>query len=156
MGISPLKIQFVLAVVAKRIMSKSLWERKLDVYKTWGWSDKEVLAAFSKCPWCMIASVDKITAAMDFFVNKMGWDSSIISVRPVLITMSLEKRLIPRAAVIQFLLSKGLINKKINSLTYMFECPENTFLQKSVNSYDEAPQLLKLYQEKLNLSEKAK
>ncbi|XP_031265648.1 uncharacterized protein LOC116124079 [Pistacia vera] len=139
MGISPLKIQFVLAIVAKRIMSKSHWERKHDVYKKWGWSDKEFLATFSMYPWCMIASVDKITATVDYFVNKMGWDSFIISKHPLLITMRLEKRLIPRAAVIHFLSLKGLINKKINSLTYMFECPENTFLQKSVNSYDEAP-----------------
>ena len=89
---------------------------------------------------------------MDFFVNKMGRESSLIANRPFLIGLSLEKRIIPRYSVVQVLLSKGLIDKDI-SLVVLFESTEKMFLEKFVNGYkEEAPQLLNLYQEKVNLS----
>lgn len=155
MGIDPLRLKFVLAIQAKCITSESQWQSKLDVYKRWGWSEKEWLAAFAKYPWCMIASVDKIMVTMEFFVKEMGWDSSVIAKHPILVQMSMEKRIIPRVAVIQFLLSKGLIKESANIVTW-FKYPEKAFLQRLMNCYDEASQLLELYQGKLNLVNKTK
>ncbi|KAJ4722219.1 Transcription termination factor like [Melia azedarach] len=42
MGINPLRTQFVIAMGAKNVMSESRWEKKVDVYKRWGWSEEEV------------------------------------------------------------------------------------------------------------------
>lgn len=155
MGINPLTSLFVLAIKAKVGMSKSLWERKLDVYKRWGWSEEECFTAFAKNPWCMISSIDKIMAAMDFFVNQMSWESSFIAKRSKLILLSMEKRVIPRVAVIQFLLSKGLIKGDTTYISTLLLYPEKTFM-KRLMKYDEAPQLLKLLKEKLDLSKKTK
>ncbi|RVX22211.1 hypothetical protein CK203_001519 [Vitis vinifera] len=84
----------------------------------------------------------------------MGRESSLIARRPVLISHSLEKRIIPRYSVVQVLLSKGLIDKDF-SLPTVFQSTEKMFLHKFVNVYkEEAPQLMKLYQEKINLAEK--
>ncbi|KAH7519077.1 hypothetical protein JRO89_XSUnG0140900 [Xanthoceras sorbifolium] len=66
---------------------------------------------------------------------------------------NLQKRVIPRAAVFQFLLTKGLIKSKHSRLVSLFMCSEKVFLERFVNSYDEAPQLLSLYMDKLDLSE---
>ena len=99
---------------------------------------------------------DKIMAIMDFLVNKMDMESSAIANRPDVIVHSMEKRLIPRAAVFHFLLSKGLINRKDTNLISLFKVSEKTFLQRFVNSYEEAPQLLKLYREKLGISKMTK
>ncbi|KAJ9700077.1 hypothetical protein PVL29_005759 [Vitis rotundifolia] len=154
MGFNPSQMKFVIAIHAIRAMGKSTWERKIDVYKRWGWSEEEIRLAFIKLPRCMTHSEDKIMATMDFFVNKMGRESSLIARRPLLISLSLEKRIIPRYSVIQVLLSKGLI-KNDTSLVVLFESTEKMFLRKFVNGYKkEAPQLMKLYQEKINLSEK--
>ncbi|WJZ86937.1 hypothetical protein VitviT2T_006350 [Vitis vinifera] len=151
MGFNPSQMKFVLAIQAMRAGGESCWERKIDIYKKWGWSEEEIRLAFTKSPWCMIYSEDKIMAKMDFFVNKMGRESSLIAHRPFLIGLSLEKRIIPRYSVVQVLLSKGLINKDI-SLVVLFESTEKTFLERFVNAYkEEAPQLIKLYQEKINL-----
>ena len=70
-------------------------------------------------------------AKMDFFVNKMGKDS-LIARRPLLLIYSLEKRLIPHYSVVQFLLSKGLINKDL-SFKAVFESNEKMFLHIFVN-----------------------
>lgn len=63
--------------------------RKLD------WSEEEVLEAFERHTMCMMLSEYKIMSGMDFFVGKMGLSPYLIAYRPVLLTMSLKKRLIP-------------------------------------------------------------
>ena len=150
MGFNPSQMKFILATQAMRAVGKSTWERKIKLFKGWGWSEEEIQSAFTKFPLCMAYSEDKIMANMDFLVNKMGRDSSLIAQCPVLISLSLEKRIIPRYSVVQVLLSKGLINKDF-SLWAVFGSVEKMFLHKFVNCFEEeAPQLMKLYQEKID------
>ncbi|CAL5393214.1 unnamed protein product [Camellia sinensis] len=152
MGFGPSRKHFVLAVHALTSMSKSTWQRKVEVYGKWGWSEEQTILAFGKNPWCMMASEEKIMAVMNFYVNTMGWESSRIARRPKWISLSLEKRIIPRCSVVQVLLSKGLIDKKRLSLETLLESTESLFLEKFVVQYNEqAPQLLKLCQEKFSL-----
>ncbi|XP_059653403.1 transcription termination factor MTERF9, chloroplastic-like [Cornus florida] len=152
MGFNPARMMFCVAITAVKAMSKSNWEKKVEVYKKWGLSADEVLVAFGKYPRCMMASEEKIMRIMDFFVNKMGLESSIVTRTPVLVGLSLEGRIIPRCLVYQLLLSKGLIKKDFG-LIQMMVSPESYFLKKFVKKYEEeAPELLKLYQDKLNPS----
>ncbi|XP_059654567.1 uncharacterized protein LOC132301320 [Cornus florida] len=152
MGFNPTTMMFGIVIHTLGAMSKSTWEKKVEVYKKWGLSEDEMLVAFVKHLRCMMASEDKIMGMMDFFVNKMGWESSIIVRRPGLLSLSLERRIIPRCLVYQILLSKGLIKKDFG-LIKMMDYPESYFIQKYVKKYEEeAPELLKLYQDKLNLS----
>ena len=65
MDFNPLKIKFVLAVLALIKMTKSTWEK-------WGWTEEEILVVFKKNPWCMMASENKITGVMDILVNMVG------------------------------------------------------------------------------------
>ncbi|XP_065630891.1 uncharacterized protein LOC112020618 [Quercus suber] len=152
MGFNPSTMKFAKAVHAVRSMSKLTWERKLNVYKKWGWTEDEVSMAFRSHPWCMTVSEEKLTRVMDFLVNKMGMESSLIKKHSVLFSLSLEKRLIPRGLVLQVLLSKGLVKKNFKMHVY-FECPEKTFLQKFVMLHEEeASELLKLYKGSLDSS----
>ncbi|XP_031285812.1 uncharacterized protein LOC116144509 [Pistacia vera] len=95
----------------------------------------------------MVTSVDKIMGVMDHFVNKMGWEPSVIMKQYNLLTLSLEKRIIPRASVLQYLSSTGLLKNNPYKEVASFRLPEETFLQRFVNCYDEAPWLMKLYRE---------
>ncbi|KAI9075893.1 hypothetical protein K1719_042173 [Acacia pycnantha] len=72
----------------------------------------------SKSPFCMKVSEDKIDAIMDILVDKLGCPPSTIPQYAVVLSLSTDKRIIPRAAVLQVLLSKGLVRKK--SLLSMF------------------------------------
>nr|POF15084.1 hypothetical protein CFP56_51170 [Quercus suber] len=153
MGINPLRVSFVQAVLAIRGMNKSTWERKVNAYKRWGLSEDEILVAFAKNPCCFRVSEDKIMRVMDFLVNKMGLEASLIVKRPTLISLSLEKRLIPRASAIQFLQSKGLVKKNFY-LPTAFEYVEELFLQRFVlPNKEEASELLQLYKEKMDFPE---
>ncbi|KAM7269383.1 hypothetical protein ACFE04_024880 [Oxalis oulophora] len=144
-GINPLRQTFVVAMIVKSSMSKLTWQRKLDVYKKWGLSEEEMSLAFVKLPWCMAVSEEKLSKAMDIYVNKLRLESSVISKCPTMIGYSLKERIIPRSLVIQVLLLKGLIDKSIVKGS-AFICSEKLFLEKFVNNYgNEVPDLLKLY-----------
>lgn len=135
--------KFVQAVSIK-LYGKTCWESRVNIYRRWGWSEEQVLAAFRAHPLCMAASENKIMAVMDFLVNKMNIDSSAIAKCSDVMHYSLEKRLIPRAAVFQLLCSKGLVSRKNASLLTFFKIPENRF-RALLSSYVEAPELLKPY-----------
>ncbi|THF98588.1 hypothetical protein TEA_028873 [Camellia sinensis var. sinensis] len=154
MGFNPLRKKFVIAVHAFRAMSKLTWEKKVEVYKKWGLSEDEILVAFGKHPGCMMVSEHEIKEVMNFFVNKMGWESSFVPRNPLLVSLSLEKRIVPRCAVYQvLLLSKVLINSNNISLSTMLKVREMLFLKKFLICHvEQAPELLKLYREKLALA----
>ena len=153
MGFNPLRLSFIQAIFARRGMNKSTWERKVSAYKRWGLSEEEILVAFGRSPHCIMASEDKIMRVMEFFINKMGLEPSLIVKCPGLLTYSLEKRLIPRASVIQVLQSEGLVKKDFY-LPTVFGCAEDLFLQKFVMPYKkQASELLQLYRRKLSFPE---
>ena len=153
MGFNPLRLSFIQAIFAMRGINKSTWERKVSAYKRWGLSEEEILVAFGRSPHCIMASEDKIMRVMEFFINKMGLEPSLIVKCPGLLTYSLEKRLIPRASVIQVLQSEGLVKKDFY-LPTVFGCAEDLFLQKFVMPYEkQASELLQLYRRKLSFPE---
>ncbi|KAG5554974.1 hypothetical protein RHGRI_012500 [Rhododendron griersonianum] len=152
MGFNPMRKSFVVAVQALSSMSKPVWEKKIQVYKKWGLSMDEILGAFGKHPGFMLVSEEKITRMMDLLVNKMGLESSCVSKRPQLLSLSFKKRILPRCLVYQALQAKGLIKKPKISFNAM-ESPEKWFIEKVVElAKEEAPELLKLYKENLALA----
>ncbi|XP_047153857.1 uncharacterized protein LOC124825312 [Vigna umbellata] len=146
LGFEPLKLSFTLAILAKRAVSKPLWDAKVDVLKKWGWSEDDICVAFRNQPNIMLRSKEKLNAVMGFWVGKLGWDHSVLISSPTLFSYSLEKRVAPRALVVQYLLSKGLV-KKSASLATPFVLSDERFLQKYVKRFEEkTPRLLELYQ----------
>ncbi|XP_054811999.1 uncharacterized protein LOC129313119 [Prosopis cineraria] len=83
--------------------------------------------------------------------NKLDCLPSTVPKYAVVLTMSLNKRIVPRAYVMQVLLSKGLMKKK--SLLKMLVRTESEFLNRCIQCHvEEASELLKLYHSKLNLA----
>ncbi|XP_031248053.1 transcription termination factor MTERF6, chloroplastic/mitochondrial-like [Pistacia vera] len=154
MGFNPTQTVFVMAVGAINQLKESVWESKLEVYRRWGWSEDEILAAFRRHPHCMQLSEKKITRAMDLLVNKMGWLSRDISKMPIILNYSLEKRIAPRCLVIQVLLSKGLIKENICPSTYLC-LVQSKFIKRYVIKFQEVPELLDVYQGEIDLLDAA-
>ena len=152
LGFDPSVTTFGVALIAKKGISKNLWDKKVDVYKKWGWSDEAVIRAFRRRPELLLISIDKINLVMSFWVNQMCWDSLALAKYPLMFGYSLHKRIIPRASVLQFLLMKGLREKNA-SLVTPFRYSEKLFLKKFVFRFkEESDYLLKLYEEKMKLA----
>ncbi|CAK8577881.1 unnamed protein product [Lathyrus sativus] len=152
LGFNPSKTSFSVALMAKTTVTKTKWKEKVDAFKNWGWSDEDVIETFKKQPQCMLTSIEKINFLMNFWVNQLGWDALALTKHPLLFGFSLEKRIIPRASVVQFLLNNGLRSKSA-SLASPFTVPENMFLDRFIKRFEkESSYLLKLYEEKLKLA----
>ncbi|KAK9995480.1 hypothetical protein SO802_020166 [Lithocarpus litseifolius] len=149
LGFDPNNLVFVLAIRSMAVMSKSLWEQKVEAFKSFGLSEDEIYAAFKKQPMCMIASENKIRKLMSFFVNKLNMTPSMISKNPNLLLLSLEKRIIPRCSVLHLLISKGLV-KEETSIVYVFRMTEKRFVDKLVSKYqNEVPDDVSAHQGKI-------
>ena len=152
LGFDPSTTAFGTALVTKQCMSKILWDKKVDVFKRWGWSDEVVIRVFRRRPCLKLTSIDKINLVMSFWVNQMGWDPLALAKCPLVFSYSLPKSIIPRASVLQFLLMKGLL-KKNASLAAPFAYSEKMFLSKFIFSFEEeSDYLLKLYDQKVKLA----
>ncbi|XP_058079881.1 uncharacterized protein LOC131228069 [Magnolia sinica] len=146
MGFNPSTFMFVAAVRMTVSLSRSTWDMKFKVYRSLGWSDEEILSAFRKHPGFITISEEKIRRGMDLFVKELGWSTSYISTRSVLLSLSLEKRVMPRYRFLQVLMSKGLISKD-KMLASSFIMSEKLFLEKYVTKYQEKlPEILKVYE----------
>jgi mTERF domain-containing protein len=107
LGFDPNNLLFVSAIRVMAVMSKTLWEQKMEAYKSFGLSKDEIYSAFKRLPLFMIVSEMKIKKLMAFFVNKLKMKPLLISKNPNLLLLSLEKRIIPRCSVLQLLMQRG-------------------------------------------------
>ncbi|XP_010270366.1 PREDICTED: transcription termination factor MTERF5, chloroplastic-like [Nelumbo nucifera] len=145
-GFDPSTTFFLKALHVKASVSKATWEAKFALFRNFGWSDNEILLAFRRSPYCMLASKKNIGSKLDFLMNKQNLKPADICKHPQIFTYNLEKRIIPRWFVTQVLLSKGLIKKDL-ALNTVFSISDSLFLEKFVIKYkDETAELLKVYQ----------
>ncbi|XP_052178441.1 transcription termination factor MTERF8, chloroplastic-like [Diospyros lotus] len=145
MGFNPSKSTFANAVQVLCEMPESTWDHKMEVYRRCGLSRDEVLLAFRSHPLCMYLSEEKITRAMDFLVKEMGWKPAAVARYPAVIFFKLEKRIMPRCAIIKVLLERGLVKKDICLGTFLLPS-ETSFLSLYVKRYeDDVPGLMSIY-----------
>ncbi|CAM8980755.1 unnamed protein product [Rhodiola kirilowii] len=126
-------------------LTEENWEKKVEIFRKWGWSESEFNVAFTKRPRIMLLSEAKIEGTMDYLVNKMGVDAAYLAKYPHAILSSLKKRIIPRCSVVRVLLSKGLIKKDYSLNSVIMSTDEyflKTFVEKHAGICSE---LLSLY-----------
>ncbi|KAF6152348.1 hypothetical protein GIB67_006002 [Kingdonia uniflora] len=132
---------FTEAVKVMGGMSKASIEAKFELYKSYGWSELDIISAFKKSPSFLKYSEKNIRATMSFLVDEVGCKPKDILSRPRVFCCSLEKVLKPRNVVLNILISSGLITKKPFFISVATLSKEK-FLQNYVVNYaDKAPNL---------------
>ncbi|RWW50334.1 hypothetical protein BHE74_00043429 [Ensete ventricosum] len=144
LGVARTSGMFHWAVAALHSVSEKNFKAHLELFKGFGWSEDDFLAAFRKAPTLVGCSLKSLQRKMEFLVNETRCASSYLATRPVILLMSLEKRLIPRYRILTGLKSRGLYNGNIQMLSYM-TYPEKKFLEKFVIRYKECPECIDLY-----------
>lgn len=147
-GFNPSSLMFIYGLCTFSGMKKDKWLSKLQVFKSFGWSEEQFQSLFLKQPKFMNSSEEQIKRALDFFMNKLDWTPEEISKYPIVLFLSFEKRVIPRSSILQHLISKGFIKK--TSVGKAFMIREDKFLVKFVMQYlSKDPHLLEMYQKKM-------
>lgn len=153
LGFDPRTPKFVLAVRSMAVISLSHWDRKLEAYKGFGLSTEQIESSFKLRPMFMLVSVEKITRSMDFLANKLSFKPSDIVRSPFLMTLSLDKTIVPRSSVLQLLMKKDILGMKSSVSNYL-KMSEVLFAERVVSKHREAvPEIVEAYQGKLVLQE---
>ncbi|KAI5595951.1 hypothetical protein BDE02_03G174100 [Populus trichocarpa] len=129
LGIEPDKTMYIHALTVIARMSESAWRKKIDMFKSVGWTEEE----------------EKIRSMMDFFLNKMKLERQTIVANPALLKYSFGNRILPRCNVLEVLKSKKLIKGDPNIAT-LLKLSEKDFMERCVTKYeDKVPGLLEMY-----------
>ncbi|KAA0049482.1 transcription termination factor MTEF1 [Cucumis melo var. makuwa] len=118
MGFNPDRLQFVVAVFALRSMTKSTWDKKVEVYRKWGLSEEEFSIAFRRNPLCMAFSEDKINAFLPSS-SQQGTNTSLFLLLPLLTLMSNLFRRILLLRSPSPVFSQGFSESPLKSLRYL-------------------------------------
>ncbi|OAY25563.1 uncharacterized protein LOC110605653 [Manihot esculenta] len=148
MGIEPTSKVFLTAFFSMCVMSRRKWERKKKFLMSFGWSERDFLMAFRVQPLFVTTSEQKMKKVMEFYLTKAGLQVSDLVRSPHLLRISLEGNAIPRCSVLEVLMSKGLIKKKLNVVAAL-RMSRKPFETKYLTYFKEdCPELIQAYQAK--------
>lgn len=143
LGLKPSSPIFIRALRVVVSLSDDTWKRKCNVLKSFGLSEEQITLTFTRDPFYMFCSEDKIKRAMNFFINTVQVKPAVIVSYPILLMLGLETRIHPRYNVMKALESKKLIRheKVVWALI-----SERLFLKDYVTKYlDQIPGLMEIY-----------
>ncbi|KAL5818399.1 hypothetical protein ACOSQ4_022241 [Xanthoceras sorbifolium] len=146
MGFSVNSRMFTYGLCVVSCLSKETFERKLELFRSFGFAKQEAMEMFQKQPTLFSKSEEQLKLTLDFFLNKIALKKELLFRRPRYLLHSLEGRVIPRYKVMQILKSKRLLKKKQTSFVNMLSFSEGEFLEKFVAKFrDDAEELLVAY-----------
>uniref|UniRef100_A0A7N0TQ04 Mitochondrial transcription termination factor n=1 Tax=Kalanchoe fedtschenkoi TaxID=63787 RepID=A0A7N0TQ04_KALFE len=142
LGISPTAPMFIHATRAVLSMSQATWDRKMEFFKSLGWSEKDIVSVLTHHPLCVSGSEEKIRTSWNFFINEVKYDLSTIVANPKFLMYGLETRVRPRFNVFKILKSMGLVNQKLQ-FSYVLSKNEKDFVEIYILPHQKlAPQLM--------------
>ncbi|XP_059629846.1 transcription termination factor MTERF6, chloroplastic/mitochondrial-like [Cornus florida] len=131
MGIDRKSKMFVPGIQAIRSMSIENWELKLEIFKSLGFSEDDILSVFRRAPLVFSLSERKINEKTRLLLSTGKCDISYVVNYPTLLTYIVENRLKPRLRVMDVLESRNLLLQKL-SLVTVCKMPDKKFFEKYV------------------------
>ncbi|GLT88653.1 hypothetical protein SLE2022_066690 [Rubroshorea leprosula] len=144
-GLAPDAFRFIHLLRAVIQLTESKLKRKLEVFKSLGWSDEQLLNTIKNYPICLSYSEENLRSKMEFYLNTMKFEREAVIARPLLMTLSVDKRIRPRYEVMNILGSKKLVKDGLKMI-WVMEISEERFLKMYVTKHvDKVPGLLDMY-----------
>lgn len=144
-GLDTSTLMFIHGIATLSGMKHDKWLSKVEVFKRFGWSDEQVRSLIAKQPQIMDCSEERLSKSLEFLRKELNWGPAETLRYPVVILLSVEKRLSPRYAVLKELISKNLVDKKRMGSAFLIA--DDRFVTRYLQSYlHKIPQLLDLYQ----------
>ncbi|KAK9230573.1 hypothetical protein WN944_023545 [Citrus x changshan-huyou] len=145
MGFSTNSRMFVYGLVVLSCLNEETFGRKLELFRSYGFSKEEVLQMFRKAPLILKASEERLQLGLEFFLKVIECEKSVLVRTPICLACSIENRVIPRYRVFQIIMSRGMFKEDF-SFSSTLLLSEGNFLQKFVLSFgDDAEELLLSY-----------
>lgn len=126
-------------------ISSETFRKKLEIFRSYGFSEKECMEMFRRSPTLLRTSEEKLKLGIEFFLNTIEAEKSVLLFRPSVLMLSMEERVFPRYQVLNLIKSKKLL-KKEPSFVQALCLSEASFLEKYIARFpEEAEELLIAY-----------
>jgi mTERF domain-containing protein, mitochondrial len=102
-----------------------------------GWSRDDIALAGRKSPRIMGLTEERIRGNLEFLVGDVGLAIPYVARRPVLLLYSVERRLLPRHCLMNFLKAKGLLNAELG-FYYFANMAKEKFKENILKHYEKS------------------
>lgn len=127
------------------ISDRSFRAKRAVVMRAAGCDEEEFAAMFRRAPCFMLVSAGLLRRKVEFLREKVGCSAERLLMNPVLLTLSIDKRMAPRCRAVEALRSKGIDIGNSNMVTIV-RLTEDRFVKKYILKYAEkVPEILELY-----------
>ncbi|KAL8154441.1 hypothetical protein V2J09_012201 [Rumex salicifolius] len=140
-GIPRTSAMFTYGISAVITLTEDKLESSIQVLRRHGWTETEISMSLRKNPSFVKSSEKSLVARLVYFMEELGCRSDYLASRPALLTYSLEKRVMPRIAVIQALKGKQLLKKDAGLSTLLYYGKSKFFNMYLLPSLGELPQV---------------
>ncbi|GJV51428.1 transcription termination factor MTERF5, chloroplastic-like protein [Tanacetum coccineum] len=137
LGIRPDSPRFLDGVEIVKSFSEATLNKKLGIFRSFGWTEDEIVRMTGSLPSCLRRSEGTIKASLEWFKENPGYGGAYLSTHPKLLVYSLEKRVVPRYQVWVTLWVKGLLKNRWFSLCSLVALSEEKFVRDFVLPYCE-------------------
>ncbi|PAN40345.1 hypothetical protein PAHAL_7G307800 [Panicum hallii] len=119
--------------------------KRAAVMRGTGCTEQEFLAMFRRAPCFLFMSAELLRRKVEFLVDTVGCGADHIVRDPVLLTLSVSKRMVPRCRAIEALKARG-VDIGRERLVNIVRASEARFVERYILRYsDQAPELLEMY-----------
>ncbi|XP_073143551.1 transcription termination factor MTERF8, chloroplastic-like [Henckelia pumila] len=116
--------------------------KKYNLFQSFGFTECECKEMLVKSPILFKSSEARLRRGMEFFLNTLKLDKSVIFGSPYFLMCSMEKRILPRYRVVQVAKSKRLV-ERLPSITSILRWTDKKFMEKFVLRFeDDAKELM--------------
>ncbi|KAJ9546269.1 hypothetical protein OSB04_025976 [Centaurea solstitialis] len=145
LGISRELPIFIHALTAVLWCTDSEIERRMQNFRSFGWSDSDIALLFMIQPYCFKMSEANIRNKLNFYMKDLGYTPSYLISCTSLLTFSMDKRVIPRNMMLKILKEKKLVSSDKPSLITIASYKESRFLEFLRGFEDDVPCLREIY-----------
>ncbi|KAJ4715565.1 Transcription termination factor like [Melia azedarach] len=132
---------FVHGLYTFSCLSEETFERKLELFRSYGFSKDEFIEMFNRAPAMLRTSEEKLKFGFDFFFKKVELEKEALFNAPLCLMYSMENRVLPRYRVFKIVTSRRLLKKKCG-FPQVLALSEEKFLQKFLLRFgDDAEEL---------------
>ncbi|XP_071723774.1 uncharacterized protein [Rutidosis leptorrhynchoides] len=144
MGIHPDECGFTYALTVMLHMNECTLSRKIELFKSLGWTHDDIVFMFKRSPFCFAYSEVKIRNTVAYFVNTIKVEREFFIAHPELLSYSVD-RMHKRYKIVKVLESKKLL-KWNNQVAWTISMPDKYFIDNFVVKYEKnVPGLLEMY-----------
>lgn len=137
---------FIHAVTVALYCSEVEVESKMEVFRGYGWCDRDIALLFRNQPYVLNKSEENIGEKLEYYMKGLGYTPLYLLSCNTFFTFSLKKRVIPRNNMLTILKEKKLVSEKPSLITIV-SYSELRFLEFLRGFEDDAPGLCETYLE---------